>query len=70
MIAGGSRGLGLGIATALAREGAVVAVAGRDGCAAVAAAQQIRAATGAESESGMPAMSAMLNPCSTGATRW
>jgi 3-oxoacyl-[acyl-carrier protein] reductase len=41
MVAGGSRGLGLGIASALAEEGARVALAGRDGAAAQGAAQEL-----------------------------
>lgn len=42
MIAGGSRGLGFGIADALAQEGAVLSLAGRDGAAVEVAAEQLR----------------------------
>jgi 3-oxoacyl-[acyl-carrier protein] reductase len=42
MIAGGSRGLGFGIAAALAQEGAVLALGARDGAAAEAAAKSLR----------------------------
>jgi 3-oxoacyl-[acyl-carrier protein] reductase len=42
MVAGGSRGLGLGIATVLAEEGAQVALASRDGAAAEQAALDLR----------------------------
>lgn len=42
MVAGGSRGLGLGIATALAADGARIALASRDGAAAEAAAVELR----------------------------
>ena len=42
MIAGGSRGLGFGIADALAAEGAIVALAGRDGAQAEVAARTLR----------------------------
>lgn len=48
MIAGGSRGLGFGIAGALAEEGAVVALGARDGQAAEAAAQTLRERHGGE----------------------
>jgi len=47
MIAGGSRGIGFGIAAALAEEGARVALAGRDAQAAREAAQQLRDEYGA-----------------------
>lgn len=47
MVAGGSRGLGLGIATVLAGEGARVSVAGRDGASAERAAAELRR-TGAD----------------------
>lgn len=47
MIAGGSRGIGFGIASALAEEGALVALAGRDGAAAEEAAAQLRETYGA-----------------------
>jgi 3-oxoacyl-[acyl-carrier protein] reductase len=47
MVAGGSRGLGLGIATVLAEEGARVSVAGRDGASAERAAMELRR-TGAD----------------------
>lgn len=48
MVAGGSRGLGYGIAAVLAQEGAVLALAGRDGAAAEVAAQRLRESTGAQ----------------------
>jgi 3-oxoacyl-[acyl-carrier protein] reductase len=48
MVAGGSRGLGLGIATALAAEGARIALASRDGDAAERAAQGLREQTSAQ----------------------
>jgi 3-oxoacyl-[acyl-carrier protein] reductase len=48
MIAGGSRGLGYGIATGLAQEGASVALAARDETAAAEAAQRLRAQTGSD----------------------
>ena len=48
MVAGASRGLGYGIAEVLAQEGARVAIAGRDGPAVTAAAEQRAAASGAE----------------------
>lgn len=47
MIAGGSRGIGFSIAAALAEEGALVALAGRDGGAAAEAAAQLRERFGA-----------------------
>lgn len=47
MLAGASRGLGYGIARALAAEGATVALAARDGAAAEAAAAALRESTGA-----------------------
>jgi 3-oxoacyl-[acyl-carrier protein] reductase len=47
MVAGGSRGLGYGIASALAGEGAIVALAGRDPAAAEIAAERLRESVGA-----------------------
>jgi 3-oxoacyl-[acyl-carrier protein] reductase len=48
MVAGGSRGLGFAVARALAREGANVSLSSRNPEAALAAAEKIRAETGAD----------------------
>ena len=48
MVAGASRGLGFGVARALAREGALVSLSSRSGEAAEAAAQAIRKETGTQ----------------------
>ena len=47
VVTGGSRGIGLAVGTALAREGAAVALVGRDGRAAQEQAAKLAAATGA-----------------------
>jgi len=48
LVAGASKGLGFGVARALAREGARVSLCGRDGSAAEEAARKLTADTGAE----------------------
>lgn len=48
MVAGASRGLGFAVARALAREGANISMSSRDAAAVGAAAEKIRAETGAE----------------------
>ena len=48
MVAGGSRGLGYGIASVLSREGARIALGARDGAAAESAARQLREQSGGD----------------------